>query len=93
MDKLILIIYCSHHISHEEREGILRIFREQGEDWKVFLVPITDGETRIECINPTFITNEEIVKKFQNDLKKANKNFERYLKSFPIRRKLLIEKI
>lgn len=37
-----------------------------------FLIPTRTGNTRLECINPVYITNEELIKKHEELIKNLN---------------------
>jgi len=98
MDKLILVVYgnVGSLSPNEIQEYIAQVNRyvaSPTNEYITMVVPVRDQETRIECINPKFITNEEMIKRFASDIKDVNKNFERILNIFPYKRETLVEKI
>lgn len=49
-------------------------------DAEIIIIPIQSTDTRIECINPTYITEEELVKKHSNLMKELHEELEHQIK-------------
>jgi len=67
LNKTILVFYINiKHLSHFETEEIIEKVRQsirpkkEDEDKLIqYIIPVTDQETRVECINaPTYISSE-----------------------------------
>ncbi len=43
---------------------------------EVILIPTHSSDTRVECINPKYITDIELINKHQNLMKELNSNLE-----------------
>jgi len=66
---LILVVYV--HIGHLESEDIHKLLRSMQEriieglkpsdelQYRTFIIPIREGESRIECINPVQLKSDE----------------------------------
>ena len=58
----------------EYSRKILNNFKElETDNSTLFLVPTRTGENKIECINPVYITNDELVKKHEEAIKNLTK--------------------
>jgi hypothetical protein len=65
-------------------EKVRDVFKEtKSDDSKYILIPdITKANTELVCINPEYITNENLIKKHENELKKLNKELVEKIKEF-----------
>lgn len=43
---------------------------------EIILIPIHSSDTRIECINPKYITDIELINKHENLMKELNSNLQ-----------------
>ncbi len=101
MDKLILVFYIDvGNISPSEVAEYIEGIRDNtrvGDINEVvqFYIPVRDQETRVECINPKFVTDEDMIKKFEKQIKGVNSKCEQIMSAFPYfyKKRLLIEKI
>lgn len=80
MDKLILVCYVERHVLVPGNESHITHLKnvvkngleEKGIEAAIFIVP-TEGEMRLECINPQHVTKEmydEILKNLEEIKKK-----------------------
>ena len=49
-------------------------------DAEIIVIPIQATDTRIECINPTYVTDEELVKKHTDLMKELHEELEHQIK-------------
>ena len=78
---LILVFYLardmfsSPDIMSNYTNGIKSYFDENEDDVRLFFFP-TDGDERLECVNPVYFNGEEEKKKIDNLLGLAEKQFD-----------------
>lgn len=86
-NKLILVYYIN--VSHIENINDIPEYMERVKDKIVIdaldghsiFVPINNGdETRIECINPKYVTNKELIENHNQMMEKINNNLELEIK-------------
>lgn len=41
-----------------------------------FIIPIREGETRLDCIHPKYILDSDVYKEYESKLKELNNNLE-----------------
>ena len=98
MDKLIIAVYLNvRNMTMEEiREFMVRTrdtVSSPTNEYITMVVPVKNKDTRIECLNPKYITGDEINKKFEVGLKSIENNFEKILNEMgPYKREVLVEK-
>ena len=49
-------------------------------DGEIITIPVNSYDTRIECINPKYVTDEELVNKHTNLMKELHKELEHQIK-------------
>ncbi|MFW6242702.1 MAG: hypothetical protein ACOC2W_00925 [bacterium] len=49
---------------------------------EIIMIPVTGNDTRVECINPTYITNDELIKKHEDLMTEINENLKHQLDQF-----------
>ena len=84
---MILVIYIGvQGIRSEDIEEFVSKISErispttlQGE---IIVIPTQSPDTRIECINPKFITDAELIKEHTNMMKKLKEHLQHQLKQF-----------
>ena len=78
---LILVFYLDRPSFVEKElvksygENVKRYLEEQGDNVRLFFMP-TDGEEKIECINPLFIKDEDEFEKLDNLVHKLEEQFQ-----------------
>jgi len=87
-NKLILVFYINiGGLSISNAASYVQKVQQQFEsqnftDLVQYFIPVRDAETRIECLNPQFITNKKIIDDFQKTLKRVDENFKKITKNF-----------
>lgn len=88
MDKLILVLYIDvGAMDNEEiQKHVLKIsstlFNDEIKnklDATTFTIPIRGGGTRIECINPKFIVDADLMKEHRLKLDVLNENLDHFI--------------
>ena len=87
MNKIILITYfkISKNSSKEQINKIIESFSvgfDQAfkEDYHCFYIPIYDGDSRVECINPKLVDDEDY-KKAKEDMSSGQNMMKEFLKN------------
>lgn len=88
MEKIILVFYLKiGNMSEENAVSIIEKFRlelEREENIIYYIIPIRDGETKVECINPKLVSEEDYQqakKVLENNQKVVNEIVESYQKN------------
>lgn len=75
-NKLILVFYISvQNIDVDDiKETLTKITENMLKEFdaKIITIPVFSGESRVVCINPVFITDEELIKENTEMLKELN---------------------
>ena len=89
MDKLILVLYVDvgnienkYVDKHVKRIGHA-LFTEdviRKTEATTFVIPVRGGGTRIECINPKFVVDNEVVREHRIKLDILNENLDNFIK-------------
>ena len=89
MDKKIFVVYvgigsCSdeeiNKILKEAYNGILPIFKDQNAE--VIFIPTRTIDSKIECINPQYITEESLIRKNRLLIDQLHESLDSYLNDF-----------
>lgn len=86
-DKLILVYYISvKHMDMEDIAEYMYKVREKinipGFDGHSIFVPVLTDETRIECINPKYVTDENLINEHNTLMKELNEKLELEIQEF-----------
>lgn len=88
-DKLILVYYISTiGINPDEIEYYFNQLRERiaaqsvSEDTEIIFVPVA-SETRIECINPKYITDSELIKEHERKMSILHEHLQNQIDQIP----------
>lgn len=81
MNKLILVFYIQHQYlqSEEVIENIDNITQMIGRKNTVTIILPTDGDNRVECINPKFIVSQEIYDETTGKIQEINEYFKQII--------------
>lgn len=88
MDKLILVLYIdiADHSPRDSNEICNKISRElfpeeiiEKLNATTFIIPIRGGGTKLECINPKFIVDAEVMREHRLKLDILNENFDHFI--------------
>ena len=80
-DPLILVFYLDGGVFAEQEmlkvysENVKEYFDENGDNVRLFFMPTT-GEERIECINPTYLTDKTEIDKLNELTEKLEEMFQ-----------------
>jgi hypothetical protein len=87
--KLILVYYIStvgidpSDIQYYFEELQTKIAAQSvSEDTEIIFVPVI-GETRIECINPKYITDSELIKEHERKMAELHEHLDNQLEQIP----------
>lgn len=86
MDNLILVYYISingirtEDIQRYMEEVSTKISAKSIKVAEIIFIPV-QGETRIECINPKYITDEELIREHRLKMDILNENLNSNIKS------------
>lgn len=78
---LILVFYLDRgsfvnsELVHAYGENVKRYLEEKGDNVRLFFMP-TDGEEKINCINPVYIENKEEFKKLNELIENLSDQFQ-----------------
>jgi hypothetical protein len=78
---LILVFYldrgsfANSELVHTYGENVKRYLEEKGDNVRLFFMP-TDGEEKINCINPVYIENKEEFKKLNELIENLSNQFQ-----------------
>lgn len=81
MENKILVIYIgvagirSEDITEYSQKIVAKIMPSTF-NGEVIVIPIQSYDTKIECINPKYITNEELIKKHTEMMKKLQEELQ-----------------
>jgi hypothetical protein len=99
---LILVFYCGvAHLSPEETreymDKLINNVQPNGKEAGItrYFIPVQGtSETRVECLNPTFITNDKLNKSFLKKLRDVDRKLDRVTSTlFTPTRSVIIEKM
>jgi hypothetical protein len=85
MDRLILVLYLDIRevdVLHVKKyvEEVSKSFNSQFNDSNIiFIIIPIKNETRIECVSPKFITNQEIIDRNNKNFEELNEKLTKYL--------------
>lgn len=88
MDKLILVLYIDvNGLEDREAAGLVRevgnkLFTEEvieKTNATTFVIPVSGGGTRLECINPKFIVDADVLREHRIKLDILNENFNHFI--------------
>ncbi|MFA5366498.1 MAG: hypothetical protein WC333_01050 [Dehalococcoidia bacterium] len=84
MESKILVIYVGvAGVRSEDVEGtvnkIVKKIIPQTFQGEVIIIPVQSPHTRMECINPEYITDEELVRKHTEMMEKLQKELQNQL--------------
>jgi hypothetical protein len=89
MDNIILVLYVNVGILPDDEVGKYvkdvsdMMFRDdvlKKIGATSFIIPVREGDTRLECIHPKFILDSEVYKEYESKLKELNNNLEKAAK-------------
>ena len=80
-EKLILVCYlnCKGLTSqefHEQARELRKVLNKN--EYENYIIGIQEGETRLECINPVIITDEEQKQQLRDKLNKLNEEIDNF---------------
>lgn len=87
MENKIFVIYIgvagirSEDIDHYVHEITGRII-PTSIDGEIITIPVNSYDTRIECINPQYVTDEVLIKKHTELMKELHEELQHQLKQF-----------
>lgn len=87
MDKIILAFYVNvGNLSQEGVEIVMKKFKEDfhNEEFVQYFIPIIEGETRVECVYPKFITS----KKQEEEIEKTTSRLNNFLNQNKVQKPL-----
>lgn len=84
MNKEIYVIYVGIlNIPNEYIEEYVKSVAEKIApteiDGEIIVIPVMELNTRIECINPRYITNKELITEHNSKIKKINDELEKQI--------------
>lgn len=90
MDKKIFVVYIGIGSSNDETEigtiikeaykNIVPIFNDQNAE--VIFIPTRTIDSKIECINPQYITDEDLIRKNRLLIDQLHESLDSYLNDF-----------
>jgi len=85
MDKKILVIYVGvATIPIDEIENFVNLLKGKivptTFEGEIIFIPTQDSNTRIECINPKYITDVELINEHEKKIKEINIELDKQLK-------------
>ena len=97
-EKLILVYYIGvYGLDQDEIPEYIQRIKERislpGFDGNIIFIPVYTQETRIECINPKYVTDKELIKKHTELVKNLEVELEHQLELIKINNDELKNKI
>jgi hypothetical protein len=80
MEKVILALYVNvGQMSTEEVERHIAkmIKTAPSEDIIQYVIPIREGDNRVECVYPKYVVGEQVDKEMSDVLERLNKNLDK----------------
>ena len=90
-DKLILVYYISiHNVEMDDVEEFMNRVMEKisansvSEDTEIIALPIY-GESRVECINPKYITDTDLIKKHERTMSELHEKLKNQIENINVK--------
>lgn len=84
--QVVLVFYINvGNLDREEANAQIQSFKENIDEgfseFKNIVIPIQNGESKVECINPVLITQEEVINQFKEKVDKLNEYLKEQLEN------------